>query len=229
MESQPSLEELLPTWLAEHGSLFRFDHCDESYFYRRLSRREYRLALMIEEEYERSDQVVETCLLWPQGWLAADHQGDPAGIIEAIATAILRDSGCADLQATKRQYEANMANLEVQMESVIEHIFGGGGDFSKYQDWSYDQLFDSYARACWVSGALLGKPITEQKDEAPKKRGSRPEGAPDRIAIPDIDSGQMGLKPMHEVMERNRMARRQQAVRNMGAQASSTPVRKPAT
>ena len=237
MEPQSPSDAELEQWIQRYGRIYSFAHGGVGYWYRQLTRREYRLLLTLEEETVREEELVESCLLWPPGWSVDDHLDEPAGDIHVLAGQILGVSGCVDLKKTWDAHRASVSSeLEAQMESTIDHVFGGGGNFRRYQDWSYDQLFEAYARAEWVAVNLMGKRIDQQ---APPKRkrglaGSEHYAAQDREAaiaqgadpssLPDIDSGQMATRPMSEVLALQAITERKQAMRALWNQVPSIPV-----
>jgi hypothetical protein len=236
-------EELLRSWIQTHGALFLFECAGTTYYYRRLSRREYRLLLLIEDEIEREDEAVSTCLLWPDNW-----QSDElalAGHVSQIAGEILKNSGCVDLQQTIARYEQQVTgDLELQMEGVIDYVFSGGGDLERYADWSYDKLFKTYAQAKWIATNLMGHAVTEQRTAPPVPRNAQEAAAlrAERIArrreahqqvssnadmlsqIPEDDGTPMALRPMHEVMRKTAIAQHKAALMSAAKNIPSKPI-----
>jgi hypothetical protein len=165
-------EERFRSWIADYGAIFLFQHVEQIYIYRRLSRREYRAIIHIEDELERAEEVCETTLLWPEGWKADAPavQDGPAGVPDAICAQVLNSSGIIDMEGRLGFYQGRIVeDFEAQMETMIDYAFDGGGLFARYSDWSHDQLFDAYARACWILEATTpGLKIQQSKKEEEK-------------------------------------------------------------
>ena len=223
-------EALIQEWIKRWGKLFTFTHGGVAYWYRQLTRREYRLLRGIEDELERDEQLVETCLLWPPDWTVAAHLDSPAGDIEVLASEIRVASGCSDLRATSDEYRTVVGtDIEMQMEATIDYVFGGGANFRRYTDWSYDQLFDTYARAEWVAVNLLGKKVEQQPKASPKGKrapGARPRTEADTVNAMDIDtdSGPMANRSMTEVNRLAAITARKAAMRQIWDKVPSSTV-----
>lgn len=230
-------EEVIRAWIAEYGNIFIFQHLDQTFFYRRLTRREYKALLTIEEECDRSDEVCETCVLWPENYVV-DLDG-PAGLSEVLCAQILHDSGCADLKQRLDLYTNSIKeDVEAQMEAVIDYAFSGGGNFARYQDWSHDQLFDAFARAQWAMEKLQGVQVGAAEEQAPPRRGRRSLSDPiptpeapvnnpttdgfdlDLSGIPeDFSLKRMAERPMREAMQKYNNTQRQIEIRKAALQS----------
>lgn len=125
----------------------------------------------IEDPIERSDSLCETVVLWPENFRVDDID---AGVPEAITVGCLRDSGYTPEIREKKEelQQALLDNPEIQMESVIEYVFGtNGGKFDRYQEWSFDELVDSYERAMWILTFVEDKKyLSRQEDQAAQKQ-----------------------------------------------------------
>ena len=162
-------DEMYRSWIKDYGAVFVFPHIDISYVYRRLSRREYNAISSIEDECDRSDQVCNTCILFPIGWDSENPEVSEglAGIPEVLCQQILLVSGILDQKACYEKYINDIqVNIESQMESVIDVVFHGGANFARYEDWSYDQLYDAYSRAVWSFEKTTGVKIVATPIEA---------------------------------------------------------------
>jgi hypothetical protein len=221
-------DEQYAVWLERYGAIFMFHHLGQNYIYRRLNRREYRAVMAIDDEVDRTEEVVQSCLLYPRGWKAASDlvQFGLAGIPDVLCEQILRSSGIINMGEVFENYKNVVASdIEAQMEATIDHVFSGGASFGRYQDWSHDQLFEAYARAEWVLVSIEGKNIVAKKEEAPKKPVKRsPEEMAKRReelqkihdeqkqgsntktkidgALDQFESDRMALKPIGEVVQR---------------------------
>lgn len=147
------LDTLIRQWFDQWGELFHFVHTDTMFIFRRLSRREYKSALKIEDTCERDEEVAKLCVLWPQGWQCTDES--IAGTATVLCSEILRVSGCGGNLRERMESLSKFvsSDLETQMETLIEYTFGGDGNFRKYKDWSYEELFQAYWRAKWIMEA----------------------------------------------------------------------------
>ena len=155
--SEPS-NEMLESWFKKYGALFRIEILDKWYLFRYLTRREFKFLLMIEDEGVRQDELCETVVLWPPNFSILPT--DKAGISESISKEVLKVSGFGtDVDQRFKQYEENITgNIEPQMEAVIEYVFGSnGGKFDQYQDWSQEEIFDTYQRAMWILRTVEAK------------------------------------------------------------------------
>ena len=234
-------DEQYAIWLEKYGAIFMFHHLDQNYIFRRLSRREYRAVMAIDDELIRTEEVVQSCLLYPRGWKADSDevQEGLAGVPDTICEQILKASGVLGMENVLEHYKKLVnSDLESQMESIIDHVFCGGAVFGKYQDWSHDQLFDAYSRAEWILVNIEGKKIEATKQEQAKPKQQRSLGGPDAIKrrseelqklhdeqmkgsnahteadglIDSFDSDRMALKPMTEVMQKFEKTQRRQAI-----------------
>jgi hypothetical protein len=238
---QEITDEQYAIWLDRYGAIFMFHHLGENYIYRRLSRREYKAVLAIENELDRTEEVVQSCLLYPANWRAnsKEVQYGLAGIPEAICEQILKASGAIEMSQVLTGYKNIVSSeVEAQMESVIDHVFAGGARFGKYQDWSHDQLFEAYARAEWILINIGGKQIQAQQQQTPAEAKPRPIRSKEELQarreelqriheeqmkgsaaktgvdglIDSFSSGQMALRPMTEVVQKYEKAQKRRQV-----------------
>jgi hypothetical protein len=232
-------DEELREWIKEYGHVYHVLVDDCLYFFRRLTRREYQLVLQIDDECERSDEVCETCMLWPKDFKVDD--AGPAGTPEVLCEHILKASGCVNLRETQLAYATNIAtDIESQMEAIIDHAFGGSGNFARYKDWSHDQLCDAFAKAKFITENIMGRPINLEDDQKPQKRrrrslSDRPDEIFERIKEPqpemqtgvdgdlgsiprDFDTGKMANRPIGEVMEKYNRTQRMLKLRKAMAE-----------
>jgi hypothetical protein len=157
--------------------------------------------MVIPNQAEREDQVVETCVLWPD-WKSEEHLDEPAGVVQALCDEILRVSGVGDPVTILAQHEERVAsNVEAQMEAVVEHVFGGGGNFARYQDMSPDEFYDTYSRAAFIATRILEKPVKITSVEEQPAAKVKPKYIPptDR-AFRDGGAGEISTTPAEHTM-----------------------------
>jgi hypothetical protein len=212
-------EEIVAAWIAQYGHIFHLVFDETVFLFRRLTRREYRLVLGLEDEVSRSEQVCETCVLWPQAFAVTDSM--IAGLPDLLCTKILEASGYVDIKAVYEEaMERVNREVEEQMAAMIEYTFPSGLPFTRFEDWNNSDFFESYAKAKWALENIQGVKIEEQSEGPAKKKrrtlgdptvmnriGQRiepdPQEAPDLGGIPaEFDTGKMANRPINEVTER---------------------------
>ena len=218
-------DEQLEEWFKKYGALFRVQVLDRWFLFRYLTRREYRLLLMMDDEIERADRLCETVILWPPNYKVLDE--DPAGLAESLSKEVLRQSGFADDMKERFESHHKMVadNIEPQMEAIIEYVFGNnGGKFDYYQDWSHEQLFESYQRALWILQ------VVEAKEHLATKPQEKPLTPQDVLKSLRKEAADEGRDPhninMAEAMAKYRKLQRETAIRARTPE-QQTPANRP--
>jgi hypothetical protein len=89
-EGGPTLDEV-EAWREEFGNVYYIEFKDIAFFYRALSRAEYKtLSTIMAEPLDREEKLCEMCVLWPTD---VDFSGTLAGIPTIIAEDIMEQSG----------------------------------------------------------------------------------------------------------------------------------------
>ena len=167
------LTELLIKFREKHRNVYMYQVGDNVFFYRPLSRAEYKTLFEQGKvnELDREDIIVSTCLLYPEEF---DMDNCEAGLITNIAEQIMKNSFLtADAQnRILNYYRQDMADIDNQITCIIHEAFPTM-DIEAMENWGMEQTLKYYSRAEWILHNLRGLPFREG-DEAHNAFMNRP-------------------------------------------------------
>lgn len=168
------LTELLIKFREKHRNVYMYQSGENVFFYRPLSRAEYKTLFANENinELDREDVIVNTCLLYPEDF---DMDDCEAGLVTNIAEQIMKNSFLtADAQnRILNYYRSDMADVDNQITCIIHEAFPMI-DIETMENWGVEQTLKYYSRAEWILHNIRGVPYREG-DEAHNAFANKPD------------------------------------------------------
>ena len=168
------LTELLIKFREKHRNVYMYQSDDNVFFYRPLSRAEYKTLFNNDKinDMDREDVIVNTCLLYPEDF---DMDNCEAGLVTNLAEQIMKNSFLT-AEAQNRilnYYRSDMADVDNQITCVIHEAFPTM-DIEAMENWGVEQTLKYYSRAEWILHNIRGLPY-KQGDEAHNAFAGRPD------------------------------------------------------
>lgn len=167
-----TIDELLYQLKEKYGNVYAALIGDQTFFFRELTRKEYRLltSLPYANEYELEEAICQTAVVYPEGYDFSVH--GRAGVVKTLSVQILVASGFANPGQTVEmleQHRQSMQQFESQAETLVSLVFHIRHE--EMADWTQDQFLQYVARAEWVMQNIwkLDYAFMEQKEEGEEK------------------------------------------------------------
>lgn len=167
------LTELLIKFREQHRNVYMYQVGDNVFFYRPLSRLEYRTLFENEKlnDLDREDVIVSTCLLYPD---TIDMDNCEAGLVTDLADQIMKNSFFNPDAQYKilSYYRKDMNDIDNQITCMIHEAFPTL-DIETMENWGVEQTLKYYSRAEWILHNIRGVPFKEG-DEAHNAFANKP-------------------------------------------------------
>lgn len=179
LNQMDDLNEIYALLKEDHRSVYFYKAEEDFFFYRTLTRKEYRMLVENEEinEMEKEDIVCEACVLWPENY---DFENCNAGIPTTLTKSIMENSFLDSIESRKmiiNHYREEMFELDSQINCIINEAFPQF-DIEEIEDWDIERTAKYLSRAEWKLSNLRGmnivmNPFEEEGDDEDNNQSPR--------------------------------------------------------
>lgn len=158
------ITELIIKYNEKYKNIFVWQHEDQTYIYRALTREEYKTLFRQDAKVtlEKEELLIYTCLLYPEN---INLDKTPAGFPTALAEQIIKNSllsGLAQI-AVLNSYREDMKNIDNQLMCVIHEAFPLL-DLEKMEKWDVDTTMKYLSMSEWILKNLRGITVFEDSE-----------------------------------------------------------------
>lgn len=152
----------------EHRNVFMYKYENELFFFRTLTRKEYRQLVEAEDmsNYEKEDIVCSACVLWPKDF---DFDNSDAALPTLLCNKIIETSFFASEEERNKVYNfyrQDMFDLDNQISCIINEAFPNY-DIEEIEDWDVEKTAKYLSRAEWKLVNLRGMNFYSNPFEIP--------------------------------------------------------------
>jgi len=159
------LQELIEKFLQEYGDVGRTEVCGQEFFWRPLTRKEYKYIATLEIPPEEKEELIcHFCVFYPESY---DFSNCPAGIPTTLSREILMESGFSYdgnpnpvVRQWLEEFRKEMFYFENQVDCVIVEAFPTL-NLEEVANWTNKKTMYYLSRAEWVLTQLRGIPLID--------------------------------------------------------------------